>query len=89
MNMHSIGRRASAAGLLAALAACSSAGGLGNVATVGTAAPELCLSSCAICFWCRPDLLSFDSQFCFDLLQDSLGGFRGWVKAGEAAEGKP
>jgi hypothetical protein len=31
MNMHKIGRRAAAAGLLAALAACSGAGTLGNV----------------------------------------------------------
>jgi len=31
MNMHRIGRRAAAAGMLAALGACSSAGGLGNI----------------------------------------------------------
>ena len=31
MNMHRIGRRAAVAGMLAALGACSSAGGLGNV----------------------------------------------------------
>ena len=44
---------------------------------------------CNLLLGCRPDLLSFGSQFCFDLLQDSLGGFGGRVKAGEAAEGKP
>ena len=31
MNMHRIGRCAAAAGLLAALGACSSVGGLGNI----------------------------------------------------------